>query len=194
MTGFEIVLLLGGIVLALTALVVVYRMIVGPTILDRSVATDMLVVLVILGMALYSAWSGAAWAGPAMLSLTGLAFIGTVAFARFVAREDISGVGQTSRRREPATTTGSFEAVDFGRYADDSSEDADASGNQEPQELPETALPNTFAGESIPVVADEGTDDDSFGALPESRGFEADGAGDDTDDGAEGSFGAQEGR
>lgn len=111
MTPFETVLLVFAVVLALTMLSVVVRMIIGPTILDRAVATDMLVVLLVIGMALYTAWAGAAWAGPALLGLTGLAFIATVAFARFVAREDPGG-----RAAQPGTGddtgTGVFAAID----------------------------------------------------------------------------------
>src|SRR5699024_2476118 len=86
-------------------LTVVYRMIVGPTILDRAVSTDSLLVLVVLGMALYTAHAKANWAGPAMLSMTGLAFIGTVTFARFVAREARPPGYRPSRDGEPGTGT-----------------------------------------------------------------------------------------
>ncbi|MGO1422061.1 MAG: monovalent cation/H+ antiporter complex subunit F, partial [Brachybacterium sp.] len=104
MSSFEIVLVVFAVVLAGAALAVVYRMIVGPTILDRALASDSLVTLVVMGMALYAAQSRAMWAGPAMLGMTGLAFIGTVTFARFVAREE---PGQGIRRRgvEPAADT-----------------------------------------------------------------------------------------
>ncbi|MFC0673991.1 monovalent cation/H+ antiporter complex subunit F [Brachybacterium hainanense] len=88
MSTIEIVLTVYGILLAVAALPTVYRIVVGPTILDRAVATDMLVVLVVLGMALYSAGTASTWAVPSMLVLTAFAFIGTVGVARFVARED----------------------------------------------------------------------------------------------------------
>src|SRR5699024_8123439 len=111
MSPFETVLVVFAAVLAAAALAVVYRMIVGPTILDRALATDSLVTLVVMGMALYAAQSRAAWAGPAMLGLTGLAFIGTVTFARFVARED-PGRGFLGRRGEELPTdTAPHEAI-----------------------------------------------------------------------------------
>ncbi|WP_157975565.1 monovalent cation/H+ antiporter complex subunit F [Brachybacterium sp. YJGR34] len=114
MSAFELVLLIYGGVLALAAVAVVYRMIVGPTILDRALSSDALVTLVVMGMALYSAHAGAAWAGPAMLGLTGLAFIGTVTFARFVGREDPRrGIG-APHPREPQTDTGPHEAIHAG--------------------------------------------------------------------------------
>ena len=111
MSPFETVLVVFAVVLAGAALAVVYRMIVGPTILDRALASDSLVTLVVMGMALYAAQSEAIWAGPAMLGLTGLAFIGTVTFARFVAREE-PGQGLLRRRdEEPVTETAPHEAI-----------------------------------------------------------------------------------
>lgn len=113
MTPFEILLLVYAGVLALAALAIVYRMIVGPTILDRAIASDSLVTLVVMGMALYTAQSQASWAGPVMLALTGLAFIGTVTFARFVAREDPRQGRRRPHPEEPSTDTGPHEAIHF---------------------------------------------------------------------------------
>ncbi|GAA1489204.1 monovalent cation/H+ antiporter complex subunit F [Brachybacterium sacelli] len=112
MTPFDILLLVCAVVLSLTALAVVVRMIVGPTILDRAVAIDSLVVLAVLGMALYAASAEAPWAGPAMLGLTGLAFIGTVTFARFVGREE-PAPGRRRRLGQSETTTGPMESIHF---------------------------------------------------------------------------------
>lgn len=103
MTGFEIALIVCSGVLALSAIGVVLRMIIGPTILDRALATDSLVTLVVMGMALYVASSGASWAGGAMLGLTGMAFIGTVTFARFVAREDAPNPDRPLSRQRTET-------------------------------------------------------------------------------------------
>lgn len=111
MSTFEIVLMVFAAILAAASLAVVYRMIVGPTILDRALASDSLVTLVVMGMALYVAQSGATWAGPAMLGLTGLAFIGTVTFARFVAREDPRQGTLGSHPAEPVTDTSGHEAI-----------------------------------------------------------------------------------
>lgn len=123
MNGFTLALVVLGVILAVAALPVVYRMIVGPTILDRAVATDMLVVMAVLGMALYTSHAAAPWAGPAMLGLTGTAFIATVTVARFVARESAPppmrrarpGTSDTARKREhqpySSTETGQFSSI-----------------------------------------------------------------------------------
>jgi multicomponent Na+:H+ antiporter subunit F len=110
MSAFEILLVVYAAVLALASLAVVVRMIIGPTILDRAISTDSLVTLVIMGMALHVAHTGANWAGPAMMSLAGLAFVGTVTFARFVAREDPLQ-GRRRHPDEPETDTVPHDAI-----------------------------------------------------------------------------------
>jgi multicomponent Na+:H+ antiporter subunit F len=79
--------------LAVAAVPVVGRMILGPTVLDRAVASDMLVVLIVGGLALYCAATGTTYAITGMLALTGLSFIGTLAVARFVSRDEPRGRG-----------------------------------------------------------------------------------------------------
>lgn len=113
MSSTEIVLTVLAVLLALAALPTVHRIVVGPTILDRTVATDMLVVLMVLGLALYSAGTRSTWAVTAMLSLTAFAFVGTVAVARFVAREEPRGArGRSMRQAETAGTgTGAHDAI-----------------------------------------------------------------------------------
>ncbi len=121
MSVFDVVLVVYAVILALAGLAIVYRMIVGPTILDRALSSDSLVTLVVMGLALHVAHSGAAWAGPAMLSLTGLAFVGTVTFARFVAREDPMQGRRRPHPEEPDADTGPHEAIHL--ETDSASED-----------------------------------------------------------------------
>lgn len=121
MSAFDVVLAVYAVILALAGLAIVYRMIVGPTILDRAISSDSLVTLVVMGLALHVAHSGAAWAGPAMLSLTGLAFVGTVTFARFVAREDPMQGRRRPHPEEPDADTGPHEAIHL--ETDSASED-----------------------------------------------------------------------
>lgn len=125
MSAFDVVLVVYATILALAGLAIVYRMIVGPTILDRAISSDSLVTLVVMGLALHVAHSGAAWAGPAMLSLTGLAFVGTVTFARFVAREDPMQGRRRPHPQEPDADTGPHEAIHL--ETDSASEDGFAS-------------------------------------------------------------------
>lgn len=88
MSPFHVVLLVLGSILAVAALIAVHRVVVGPTILDRAVSSDFFVVTVSLGLALLMAATGETLMISAMLVLTGIAFIGSVAVARFVSRQD----------------------------------------------------------------------------------------------------------
>lgn len=74
--------------LTVAAVPTVHRIVVGPTILDRLVAADMMVMLAVAGIGLYAAVNETDLAGAAMLSLTAFAFISTLVVARFVSRED----------------------------------------------------------------------------------------------------------
>ncbi|WP_347041363.1 monovalent cation/H+ antiporter complex subunit F [Brachybacterium nesterenkovii] len=94
-------LLIVAAILAIAAIPVVHRIIVGPTILDRAVASDMLVVLLVMAMTVYAASARSVHAGAAMLSMTALAFLSTVAIARFVAREDQPAAPAAEAGEEP---------------------------------------------------------------------------------------------
>lgn len=170
MSPFDMVLAVCGGVLTLSALAVVYRMVVGPTILDRAISSDSLVTVVVLGMALYTARAEAPWAGPAMLGLTGLAFVGTVTFARFVAREEPRQGYRPAALREPSTDTGPHDAI----HPDPETESSPAAADQLP---PEDDAKYAAAVDGEPgadrAETEDGTDDSEkgFGAQTGSRGF-----------------------
>lgn len=175
MSGFDLLLVIYGAVLALAALGVVYRMVVGPTILDRAISSDSLVTLVLMGMALYVADSRAAWAGPAMLSLTGMAFIGTVTFARFVAREESLQTRLAPHSVEPGTNTGPHEAIHLEPTDGDGwegwAEDAPhGSAGAEDDDLYDD--PDPVSDPDRPGEPLEDWDEEGFGAQPGGRGFD----------------------
>ncbi|MGO1283610.1 MAG: monovalent cation/H+ antiporter complex subunit F [Brachybacterium sp.] len=172
MSAFELLLVIYGAVLAVAALGVVYRMIVGPTILDRAISSDSLVTLVIMGMALYVADSQAAWAGPAMLSLTGMAFIGTVTFARFVAREEPLQTRRSSHPVEPRTDTGPHEAIHPDPSDGDSWDDEPRNSVLFEEEHDLLDKEDPLSDPAHPGEPMENEDEDSFGAQPGWRGFE----------------------
>lgn len=121
MTPFQIGVLILGAILALSAVIATVRIVVGPTILDRAVASDYYVVICVIALALVSAWTRSTLYLTAMLALTGLAFIGTISLARFVSRQDSAQPPAPDRDtprsgwkggfREPPTVTGSHEAI-----------------------------------------------------------------------------------
>ena len=76
--------LLGG-----AAVLVLARMTVGPTVLDRAVSFDVLVALTIIGLALDAAVRRSTDTLPILLVLTLLGFVGSVAVARFIDPRDV---------------------------------------------------------------------------------------------------------
>ena len=83
-----------GTVLALAAVLVVIRIVRGPTVLDRVVALDVLVSIMVCALGLEAAVSRHSTTLPILIALSMLGFVGAVSVARFVAKEsDTKGSG-----------------------------------------------------------------------------------------------------
>lgn len=80
-----LVLTIAGVLLAGSAVLATIRIIRGPSPVDRVVATDVLIAIVVGALAIEAAVSRHSYTVPVMLALALLAFAGTVAMARFVA-------------------------------------------------------------------------------------------------------------
>ena len=92
--------------LAVAAVIVLVRIARGPSNLDRIVASDILVVVVIAGVALESVRQRTATYLPLLMVLGLVAFVGGVAVTRFLSRDrddaDPSGsTGRTERAERP---------------------------------------------------------------------------------------------
>lgn len=98
------VVIVAAIILGIAVIPVVYRMIVGPTILDRAVGLDSLLVFVVMALGLYTAVTKTNFALIPALALTGTGFIGTLALARFVSRESALPPDPTKARKEGEDT------------------------------------------------------------------------------------------
>ena len=85
MTG---VLVAGAVMLVVASALLLVRLIVGPTILDRSMALDVLVSVTVCAVALYAAQSQQTHVLPVLLVLAGLGFVGSVAVARYASGAD----------------------------------------------------------------------------------------------------------
>ena len=66
------------------ALLAMVRLALGPSLLDRVVATDTLLAIVAAGLAVYAALRRDATVVPALVVLSLLAFVGSVSIARYV--------------------------------------------------------------------------------------------------------------
>jgi multicomponent Na+:H+ antiporter subunit F len=74
------------VILATAALAALVRVVRGPSILDRIVATDVLLAVIVAAIAAEAAYTRDATALPVLVVLSVLGFIGSVSVARFAAR------------------------------------------------------------------------------------------------------------
>lgn len=82
-------------ILLVSAVLVVVRLVRGPTTLDRAAAVDVFVAVLLCGVAVLVARRGSTVFVPVLLALSLLGFASSVAVVRFVGREDPEA---TSRR------------------------------------------------------------------------------------------------
>lgn len=76
-----------GVLLAVSALLTLVRIIIGPSVLDRVVATEVLVSIVVCSLGAHIALNPGSSALPLLISLSLVGFLGSVVVARFVARD-----------------------------------------------------------------------------------------------------------
>ena len=76
------------VVFGAAALLIVWRIIIGPSILDRAVASDVLLTLVMCVLGAEMAINHHTRTLPVLLVIAALGVFGSIAIARFVARRD----------------------------------------------------------------------------------------------------------
>lgn len=74
--------------LSVAAVLVLTRMTVGPTMLNRVVAMDVLIAIVVAGLGLEAALNRHATTLPILVVLSLVGFVGSVSVARFAAHDD----------------------------------------------------------------------------------------------------------
>lgn len=84
----EVLYVIAGALLAATAIISMYRVIMGPTILDRVIASDVLLTTLILVVATEMIINAHTRTIPLMVILAATAIFGTVAVARFVTKTE----------------------------------------------------------------------------------------------------------
>ena len=78
------VAVLAYVLLGTGALLAMGRLALGPSLLDRVVATDTLLAIIVAGLAVYAALRRDATLVPTLVVVTLLAFVGSVSIARYV--------------------------------------------------------------------------------------------------------------
>lgn len=74
--------------LTVAAVLVVIRMTIGPTMLNRVVAMDVLIAIVVAGLGLEAAVNRHSTTLPILVVLSLVGFVGSVSVARFAARDE----------------------------------------------------------------------------------------------------------
>ena len=90
MNLLTIVSIVAGIMFGIGALAAVSRIIRGPSILDRALATDVLLAIAICGLGAEMAINRHTDTLVVMLVLALFAIVGSIAIARFISKEDAS--------------------------------------------------------------------------------------------------------
>ena len=99
MNAFDLVVGICGVLLTLGALFAIVRAEKGPSMLDRTVALDIVVTTMIAAIALYAAYYRRADVVPLLVVLSLVGFVGSVTVARFAAVEP-EGEGRVRTREE----------------------------------------------------------------------------------------------
>lgn len=84
--------------LLLSAVMALARLIIGPTLADRVVSLDLMAFLVIAFIATHTIDSGVHTYLDIAITLALVAFLGTVAFARFIMQRDAEEVSREANR------------------------------------------------------------------------------------------------
>lgn len=86
-----------GVLFAAAAVLIVIRIVRGPTILDRMIASDVLLTTLILVVGAEMVVNGHTRTVPIMLVLAAVAIFATVAVARYVTKQDRAADGPSSK-------------------------------------------------------------------------------------------------
>ncbi|ORI21399.1 monovalent cation/H+ antiporter complex subunit F [Rhodococcus sp. 1168] len=84
----NVVLVIAGVLLVAAAIITTYRLLDGPSTLDRLVAMDSILAVSMCGLALWSVYSLDTTIVPAIVALSLVSFIGSVSVARFRVRDE----------------------------------------------------------------------------------------------------------
>ncbi|NLU83143.1 monovalent cation/H+ antiporter complex subunit F [Rhodococcus sp. HNM0569] len=82
-----VVLVVSGVFLMIAAGLTAFRLLHGPGSLDRLVAMDTLIAVMICGLAVWAAYSGDTTVAPGIVALALVSFVGSVSVARFRVRD-----------------------------------------------------------------------------------------------------------
>lgn len=106
-----VVVILSALMLAAGAVLAVARVERGPSMLDRTIALDVLTSTIVGAVALYAAWTREVDSVPLLVVFALVGFVGSVTIARFAAVEP-EGEGRVLTREESDALDASRRAVE----------------------------------------------------------------------------------
>jgi multicomponent Na+:H+ antiporter subunit F len=83
-----VVAIVAAVLLTAAAVITSYRILAGPSTLDRVVGIDSLIAIAASGLAVWAAYSDDTTVLPAILALALVGFLGSAAVSRFRVRDD----------------------------------------------------------------------------------------------------------
>lgn len=86
MTAVSVLWLVAGVIAFIAVLLILARLIAGPTLIDRLIASDVMLTTLILVIGAEMVISGRTLTIPLMVVLAAIAVLGSIAVARFVSR------------------------------------------------------------------------------------------------------------
>ena len=113
-----VVVLVSTVLLVVAALLTLVRTERGPTMLDRTVALDVMTSLLVMGVALHAAWTRRTDTVPLLVALALVGFVASVTIARFAAVEP-EGEGRVLTREEVAELAAQRRAEEAAAEGDD---------------------------------------------------------------------------
>lgn len=84
----QIALIVAGVLFSIGGIAALYRIIRGPSLLDRVIAADVFIVTIMCVIGTEMALNHHTETLPVMLVLAAFGFVGSVSFARFMAQQD----------------------------------------------------------------------------------------------------------
>jgi multicomponent Na+:H+ antiporter subunit F len=122
-----VVVVVAAVLLTAAAVLTLVRAERGPTMLDRTVALDVLTSIVLGAVALHAAWTRRTDSVPLLLALALVGFVSSVTIARFAAVEP-EGEGRVLTREEVAELEAQRRADEEASDVDDESHGGPAPG------------------------------------------------------------------
>lgn len=84
----DTLVVVASVLLAASAIIALYRIVRGPSILDRMIATDVVLASIMCGLGGFMALSGRTDLLPVLIVLAMLGFVGSVSVSRYVSKSD----------------------------------------------------------------------------------------------------------